>query len=331
MVHLFSSLHPWSQLAAFGSFISFFWFFFFFLATSWEEGDRADPHTLPGSREQRGMSRATAGAAAFAQSRETKERSSSHKDKLLLQPITGIIRKTPAKRQNQAPFLEEPIAGSDSFQQPQPHSRGGFASRRFQATPERFLVPFASLWSILGKEQPLPEPAGHPEPGSDALAEPQQGAEPPEKSQQQGQGAPRISPLPGFWEGAQSWCLRWAHSGDGEKTPISGASTPANAQHASKLPAHGRDEQQHPEPRPSRTHGRCQPHAPPGTRSSRCHPRATPRGAGVTSARPPARSGMPQLSRAGSGVRGRGTPPEQHPEPPEPHPHPRPCGARGIS
>lgn len=131
-------------------YLFFFGFFFFFLATSWEEGDRADPHTLPGSREQRGMSRATAGAAAFAQSRETKERSSSHKDKLLLQPITGIIRKTPAKRQNQAPFLEEPIAGSDSFQQPQPHSRGGFASRRFQATPERFLVPFASLWSILG-------------------------------------------------------------------------------------------------------------------------------------------------------------------------------------
>lgn len=58
------------------SFSVCFVFVLFFLATSWGEGDQADPHTLPGSREESG---ATAGAAAFAQScwsREMQECSS---------------------------------------------------------------------------------------------------------------------------------------------------------------------------------------------------------------------------------------------------------------
>lgn len=100
----------WIILGFFGGF-----FLVFFLQPHGKRGIRLIPHTLPGSREERAMaraqSRATAGAAAFAQScfsRGMKECSSLHKDKSLLQLITRIIRKTPARDTTRSLFWKNP-------------------------------------------------------------------------------------------------------------------------------------------------------------------------------------------------------------------------------
>lgn len=161
---------------------------------------------------------------------------------------------------------------------------------------------FASLWSMLGKEQHLPERTGRPEPGSDALAEPQQGAEHPKMSQQRGRGAPHTPPLPGSWEGAQPWSHRSshrAHCRDGGKSQFWGASTPTNTQSCP-----------HTAKRSSGTQSLAPP-APTGAASPapRRDPLQPP--TGVSPIAPTPRD-APTLK---SGVRERGTPPAVHPDP----------------
>lgn len=209
----------------------------------------------------RAQSRATAGAAAFAQScfsRGMKECSPLHKGKSLLQLITRIIRKTPARDTTRSLFWKDPSLRATASSSPSLIPEVVFppgGSRLLQKGFWCRLHHFGPPWE---RSSTCQSPRATPSRAAMPLQSPTREQSTPKCPRSRVRALPHPPAARGQGRGSAlrppQGVLRHPHPGAGEKKQILGAATPANARHASKLSAHGQEEQRHPESAPTRTH-----------------------------------------------------------------------------